>query len=520
MKQSKTESDRQSGVLGKNTFINFMGQAIPLVFALLAIPFVISGLGTERFGILMTIWVVTGYFSLFDMGLGRATTKFVADQDAESESGSTDIIITSILLLLGIGFLGSLIIVLMTPLLVNSILNIPEELILESERSFYILSLSIPFVLASMGARGVLEARQRFGIVNAVKIPASLINYVGPLPVLLFSNSLVPLVSLLIVARIITFFIYLYFSLREEKQISLTQVAYVEWGKKLISFGAWLTVSNLISPIMSYMDRFIVGAILTMTAVTYYTTPYEVVSRLWIIPGSFMAVMFPAFSVYASGDKEKFSIMFNSSIRYLLVVMTPMVVVILIGSETLLNLWLGTEFAENSAIVLQLLAVGMLINSLAMVPFSALQAYGRPDIIAKIHMVELPVYLVMIWYFTIYFGIAGVAMAWTIRVTIDSALIFYFFHKVIDIDRSQKILRTKQMLFYLIAGVVGYLIYLQLQIGVGQILFALTSGLLIFIVMWKLNLNQTEKDRLKGLTKNLISSAKSFAEKDQKNGGK
>jgi O-antigen/teichoic acid export membrane protein len=512
---NQKSANRQSGVLGKNTFINFMGQAIPLVFAIIAIPFVIKGLGTERFGILMTIWVVTGYFSLFDMGLGRATTKFVADQDAESESGSKDIIITSILLLLGVGILGSLTIILLTKPLVNSILNIPTDLILESEQSFYILSLSIPFVLASMGARGVLEARQKFGIVNAVKIPASLINYVGPVPVLLFTNSLVPVVILLIVARIITFFIYLYFSLRDEEKISLGQIAYVKWGKKLISFGAWLTVSNLISPIMSYMDRFIVGALLTMTAVTYYTTPYEVVSRLLIIPGSFMAVMFPAFSVYASGDSKKFSMMFNSSIRYLLVVMTPIVVIIIISSETLLYLWLGSDFADNSAIVLQVLALGMLINSLAMVPYSTMQAYGRPDIIAKIHMIELPVYLVMIWYFTIYFGIAGVAMAWTIRVAIDCVLMFYFYNKVIDVPKSQKRIHKNQLFFYLTAIVAGYLIYLQLQVGVWQLLFALVSGLLIFGAMWKMNLDQKERNRLKSLSMEVISSTKSFFEREQ-----
>jgi len=65
--------------LARNTVLNFIGQALPLLVGILVIPFIIRSLGTERFGILTLAWIVIGYFSLFDMGLSRATTKFVAE---------------------------------------------------------------------------------------------------------------------------------------------------------------------------------------------------------------------------------------------------------------------------------------------------------------------------------------------------------------------------------------------------------------------------------------------------------
>jgi O-antigen/teichoic acid export membrane protein len=505
MADRPAKGDRQSGVLGKNTVINLLGQAVPLFFALLALPYVIHGLGTERFGVLMTIWVVTGYFSLFDMGLGRATTKFVADQDAEGGHESLDIITTSLLLLCGVGLAGSLIVVFTTPWLVESVLNIPSDLIRESKASFIILSFSIPFVLGAAGARGVLEARQQFGIVNAIKIPASLINYVGPVPVLFFTDSLVPIVILLIAARIVTFFIYGWFSIRGERLRSLGSYQYRKWTRKLMGFGAWLTVSNLISPIMVYMDRFIIGAILTMTAVTYYTTPYEVISRLLIVPGSFMAVMFPAFSVYTQSDGGRFLQVFTSSLRYLFLAIAPVVLFVIIAADPLLTLWLGTEFAENSTLVLQLLALGMLIVSLAMVPYSAIQAAGKPDVIAKIHMAELPVYLLMIWYFTINYGIGGVALAWTLRVLIDAILMFWFFRRTLDarIFRARK--QAGNLLIY--GGFSAIMIFITSQISGAfmTIFLGLFAGGILFITYWKRNLNDTERKRVIRLMQNFYN---------------
>jgi len=53
--------------------------------AILATPVLIRGLGTERFGILTLIWVMIGYLSLFDLGIGSALTKLVADKLGEGK---------------------------------------------------------------------------------------------------------------------------------------------------------------------------------------------------------------------------------------------------------------------------------------------------------------------------------------------------------------------------------------------------------------------------------------------------
>src|SRR5262249_14291415 len=81
MNVSATSSNLTSGrVLARSTAWNMLGQLLPAGIAALAIPILVHRIGVERFGLLSLAWVVVGYFSLFDLGIGRALTKLVSDR--------------------------------------------------------------------------------------------------------------------------------------------------------------------------------------------------------------------------------------------------------------------------------------------------------------------------------------------------------------------------------------------------------------------------------------------------------
>ena len=183
-----------------------------------------------------------------------------------------------------------------------------------------------------------------------------------------------------------------------------------------------MTLSNIVGPVMVYMDRFLIGAIISMAAVAYYTTPYEVVTKLWMIPIALVGVLFPAFSSTFANDKAATKNLFDRGTKYIFIAMFPIMLVIMTFAYEGLELWLGTEFAENGFTILQWLTVGVFVNSLARVPFALIQGAGRPDIIAIAHLLELPLYLVLLWWLLKVYGIEGAAAAWTIRIIIDTVI--------------------------------------------------------------------------------------------------
>jgi O-antigen/teichoic acid export membrane protein len=426
MTQTTSHQHLTSGrLLARNAVWNLMGNGAPMVVAVFCIPVLIRGLGKDRFGVLAMAWALIGYASLFDLGLGRALTQLVAKKlGAGEERQVPSLVWTSLLLMLILGLAGTVVIVLASPWLVHRVLNVPAALQAETLQSFYLLGLSIPVVINTAGLRGLLEAYQRFGLINALRIPMGVFSFAGPLLALPFSRSLVPVVAILLGGRLIAWAAHLLLCLRVLPELRKR----IAWERAavgpLLRFGGWMTVSNIVGPLMVTLDRFVVGARLSVTAVAYYATPFELITKFWLIPGALVGVMFPAFSTGFVRDRDRTASLYGRSVKYLLLTLLSIILLIVVLAQDGLKLWLGPEFAKNSFRVLQWLAIGVFINSLAQVPFAFLQGVGRPDLTAKLHLAELPLYLILLWWLIGTRGIEGAAIAWVARVTVDTLILF------------------------------------------------------------------------------------------------
>jgi len=412
-------------LLARNTVLNLIGYGAPMTVAVFCIPILIRGLGKERFGVLTLAWALIGYASLFDLGLGRALTQMVAKKlGAGEEREIPSLAWTSLLLMALLGLAGTVSILLISPWLAGRGLNVPADLQRETLQSFRLLGLSIPFVITTAGLRGLLEAHQRFGVISAMRIPMGLFMFAGPLLVLPFSKSLVPVVATLVAGRIAAWAGHLLLCLRLLPELRRS----IAWERSVIGtllrFGGWMTVTNVVGPLMVTLDRFVIGALVSLTAVAYYATPYEMVTKFLILPGALMGVMFPAFSTGFAQDRERTALLFGRSVKSLFLVLFPAILCTVALAQDGLKLWLGAEFAQHSFHVLQWLAVGVFINSLAYVPFALLQGAGRPDLTATLHLIELPLYISLLWGMIRMYGIEGAAIAWTARLVVDALFLF------------------------------------------------------------------------------------------------
>ena len=481
-------------ILAKNIIWNLLGQGVPLFGGLIAIPPLVHGLGTDRFGVLSIAWMVIGYFSIFDLGLGRALTKLISEKIGAGEVEDMARLIWTALVLIGfLGLFGMLVLAGISNWLVYEILNIPTALQAETLKAFYLLALSVPLVITATGLRGIMEAHQKFKQINAVRIPFGLFTFLGPLVVMLFSVRLNHIVMVLIIGRLVVLGIYIQLclrllpSLRTDKGINKNMVF------PLISFGGWMTVSNIVGPLMVYLDRFLIGAVISMTAVAYYATPYEVVTKLWIIPTALVSVLFPAFSMTLAHDKSRAVHLLDRGICYIFFVMFPLALIILTLSYEGLYLWLGEKFATNSETVLQLLAIGVFINSLARVPFVLIQGAGRPDIIAKMHLLELPFYLYALWWILADYGIEGAAIVWVLRIAIDTAALFFITYWLLP--ETAAIIRKGGI--NIILSCVVLLIASQITSLYLKIVFICLILVLFFLLVWQLLLSGEEREKVK-----------------------
>jgi O-antigen/teichoic acid export membrane protein len=419
-------------LLARNSILNLIGQGVPLLIAVFTMPLLVKALGADRFGILALVWVVIGYFSLFDIGLSRATTKYVAETlGSGTPEKLPEVVCTSLVLNLLLGCIAGTVLFMLTPLLVDRVLTIPASAINEARSIFRILALSIPVILESMVLRGVLEGGQRFDLINSVQIVAGSLSFILPLFGVSVGLGLPGIAVLLIAARVVVAVVFLTLCFKVFPILKTRFIVSPHLIRPLFSFGGWMTVSNVSGPILLYLDRFIIGSVISMAAVAYYAAPYEIVIRLTIFPTSMMLVLFPAFSALSVGSKDNIARLYTRSMKYLLIIMGPIVMLVILFAKEILQVWLGAEYALHGTLVFQILAAGILLTP-AQVSLSLIQGSGRPDITAKFYLFELIIYIPLILLFVKEFGLPGAAAAWSIRVALDTALLLAAAGKLFD----------------------------------------------------------------------------------------
>ncbi len=403
----------------RNSTFNLAGYVIPTLVAIPALGFMARVLGPELFGIYTLAMALVGYASVFDFGLTRAIIREIAvyrDDPVEKNR----IISTSTFFLTGISIIVAVLIYANIDSIINFI-NITSSNDIDVTNSLKILSFAIPLFLINQLWVSILEGEEKFGLLNIQKAIAN--TFIVGLPALFvyFNASLVYAVIGLIIGRLISLLISFFVLKKEIFSSGIT--FYSDVFKRLVYFGGWMTVSNIISPMMVYFDRFIISNILGAKNVGFYTAPAEIISRMSIVPTSISRAVFPRLSSLSNIDK------FNKELRFSYIIMflicTPLVGFFMFFSGDIMYYWLGEQYYTKSSGIFFVLLIGYFFNSLAQIPFSAIQSLGKSKITALLHCAEIIPYLVILFFLTSHYGLIGTAYAWSIRVIIDFFSLYF-----------------------------------------------------------------------------------------------
>ena len=407
--------------LKRNTVWNLAGMGLPLLLGVITIPYLYQQIGTEKLGILTLVWALIGYFSLFDFGLGRALTQQVSVSRARGQEKLIPSLVKSgVLFTGGTGLLGGLLLALLAYPLSFEWLNVSEPLRQSAAQALLIAAVGIPMTTVTTGLRGVLEAYEEFPNVNLLRMLLGILNFGLPvLSVMLMGPSLIWMVGSLVVARF--FFLIAHLLLVNRKMLKgwATEKFSRMQLRKLFSFGAWMTVSNVIGPLMVTADRFIISAILGANVVAFYSIPAEMLTRVLILPAALTSALFPRLAAVMTGNPSEARRVYKNCLKVVTVALLPVCLIIAIGSKYGLTLWLGKEFADQSWVIVVIMAAGIFFNGIAQVPFAAVQAAGNARATGLLHTFELLLYLPLLLLLLKTNGLTGAAIAWTIRAGFD-----------------------------------------------------------------------------------------------------
>lgn len=406
----------------RNISWNFLGYALPVLVAIVMIPVLLRHTGLERFGVLSLIIVIIGSVTIFDFGITRSVTNSVRKYlDEENGIAILTVIKTGWYIITGVILVISVLFWVESQWIAVHLFHVSSDQIREETAgSMRIIAVSLPFVIAQTVFVGVMEAFGAFKKISIGKAPFSILMYLVPVIISFYTPSLFYLTLSLCLLRCIMAVVFYMMMTSEIRKVTPVKLLSVKLNKaittELVKYGGWISVGNIIAPIILYIDRFFVASIVGATMFAYYTTPYDVVSRVAIVTVSACGVLFPVLVSKIATDIRAANSYFNKVILGIFLVLVGPAVAGIFLSKWFLSVWISPDFAAHSWVIFSLFLIGYLMHGLVQPAFIWIQACGKPWIMAVSMIVDLILYLIYLPWMTHHYGILGAAIAWNIRV--------------------------------------------------------------------------------------------------------
>jgi O-antigen/teichoic acid export membrane protein len=360
---------------------------------------------------------------MFDLGLGRATVRFVADATGKGVARLRDIVLASVVSQTTAGVAAGLLLFALAPILVDRVFDIAPDSSREATAMFRVLALHLPVLLAAAALRASLEGAQRFDISAALRIPGAMAAVVVPALLAWLGYSLDVILWSLLAVRVLLLFASAV-AVSRSLGIGAWRLPH-DWTIliEMFRYSGWVAVSTALGPLLGSFDRFVVGSLVGVAALGYYTGAAESANRFLLIPVTAFSALLPALAATdAVGARARSLAVTRAARRQLGALLFPVCVLLFAFAPEILALWLGADYGRFAGTSLRILVVGVFFSGLAHLPLALLYGSNRPDLPAKIHIVQAILYVPATFALVRGLGITGAALAWTGRNAVDLVL--------------------------------------------------------------------------------------------------
>jgi O-antigen/teichoic acid export membrane protein len=424
--------------LAWNSLLNLGTSVFIMGLNVVFVPLMLHSFGTEIYGVLSVTWMVLANLGWLDFGFSRASARYVSQELVHGRYDDAALwTLTAVVSQAVLGGLGAILISRLAPFIVDHIhvQTSHRELVVLTLRLF---AFSIPIDFANRSITGVMQAGQRFDWVNGLSLFSSLSTFgvygVG----ILRGADFRAVIYGLFVLRVVNL-LAAYWGATKVLP-SLNSLSYFEgltasyWSRAvaLVRYGLWVASAAVVGPILLFFDQWMISVIVGVSFLPYYTIPSNLLMRLSLLSSSLTTTLFPAFTAMeAKTDWARIDRYFVRAHRYLLTIIIPILFVLFVWGGEILRLWIGPAFAAQATVPLKVLVFGFVMGLLAPLSAALLEAVGRPDVLVKVYLVELPFNVIFVWALTKYFGLVGAALSYTVRTAIETIALWVVVYRVV-----------------------------------------------------------------------------------------
>jgi O-antigen/teichoic acid export membrane protein len=443
----------------RNTKFNALGRVWDIGIHLFLTPYIILRIGADRYGVFAIVSVLTGYFTLIDLGVGDSFLKYFSEYLAKNDNRRINEVANTGFVFYSL--IGCFILAIVFPLTGKFLdfFSIESAMYLESlfaiRMGFIILVFSSVFGVFSY----LLLGLQRMDVTNGISIALSVPHIIGAIIFLEMGFGLKGLMINNAISAFLIGFANFVFSKKLCEGLSFNPVRFYARSMllRLIRFGYKLKVMHFAHLIIRSLDKLLIGHFLTIGLVTYYHLGSTIAYKAQTLPYIITSALLPAFGeIYFKKGKEKLIEGYLRGSKYMAILVAPFFIFIIASARNLLTLWMGPGY-ETSVFILRILSVGFLAYCLTWVTKPVLKTMEKhiyqmyADIIIVILNVVFSTILIL------KYGIKGVVFGTTIALAVGSVFLVIQFHRIVRIA----LFRFIKTISYIIASsiVSGILVF-------------------------------------------------------------
>lgn len=383
--------------------------------------------GGVGLGILVAANILSNFAGIFYLGVPQSVIRFVAYHHAAEEKDQlAKVIQTAMMLTLGLGLVIGGIVYGLGGIFFTQLFTPPEDQ--TPDLLFAIRITALILVVSGTGAviEATLQGFQQFRLLALRTV--MLVPLQGALVFWVILNDLGLRALIVVNALSVLFSITLNLVILVWKQFSL-RLLRPSFDRptaiQLLRFGFVLFLNDSLAVIHTRADSFIIGLFMPIARMGHYNGALVVANYLLTPSRLFVAPFFPAVSErVAKGDYKALAEGSRTSLRYLMLLVTPMAGGIIALAPLVLDLLYPSEFLV-AILSLQLLAVGYMVNALGYPASACLTGLGRPEQIIYNALPAITLMLLLHLLLIPPYGIIGAAVGFLLPTLIFTPLAFW-----------------------------------------------------------------------------------------------
>lgn len=375
----------QKRVIGNNIKYSAASLGIVFVVNFALFPFIVSHVGKEIYGAYLLVMTFIGYFGVLDFGVTTAVTKYIAEFMARGEREKAGKIINSSLFFYIIVGLISATALLILSFFFDHIFKIGPANVIIMRQLFWVAAGASLLIWPGRTFDGVLYGLQRFDWLAINNIAASVLT--GISAYFIFTNNL-GMVWFLALSYFFIILRYLIAYIVARYHIIKINIGLPHFDKEtfkiIFSFSLFLFLANLLDLLVLDFDSFVIGAFVSVAAVTLYSVGHNLQSGFRAVNSLVGGPVFPASAeMEGKNEQEKQKKLLFKGTKYMTMLFIPMVIITIIFAELFINNWMGKGFAESILPAQVLIAFWIFINT-SQIAGNLLMAKGYTKLIFKI----------------------------------------------------------------------------------------------------------------------------------------